>query len=111
MQPKLLLLWTLRGYCNRSDYNRLQSGVAQLAEQLICNQQVAGSMPVTGFSKGLIMLLQRILNFLKEHNTYSVDTADDSYEYCISCGKLFWVCDGKCEVHELINLIEKEIKA
>ena len=25
------------------------AGVAQLAEQLICNQQVAGSSPITGF--------------------------------------------------------------
>ena len=27
----------------------LYAGVAQLAEQLICNQQVAGSSPITGF--------------------------------------------------------------
>ena len=27
----------------------LQAGVAQLVEQLICNQQVAGSSPIAGF--------------------------------------------------------------
>ena len=52
---------------NRSGFNRgdflfdgkmdlntqeLRAGVAQLAEQLICNQQVAGSSPITSSSMG-----------------------------------------------------------
>ena len=32
------------------------AGVAQLAEQLICNQQVAGSSPITGFYGGIAQL-------------------------------------------------------
>ena len=39
----------------------LYAGVAQLAEQLICNQQVAGSSPITGLKKerlcGVLFLL------------------------------------------------------
>jgi hypothetical protein len=31
---------------NRDIFARLNAGVAQLAEQLICNQQVAGSSPI-----------------------------------------------------------------
>ena len=31
------------------------AGVAQLAEQLICNQQVAGSIPVTSSTKNYLL--------------------------------------------------------
>ena len=31
--------------------NRMNADVAQLAEQLICNQQVTGSSPVNGFKR------------------------------------------------------------
>ena len=31
--------------------NKLDADVAQLAEQLTCNQQVIGSSPIVGFSK------------------------------------------------------------
>ncbi len=36
--------------CERREENELKAhaGVAQLAEQLICNQQVVGSSPITG---------------------------------------------------------------
>ena len=33
---------------NQADYPRLSAGVAQMAEQLIRNQQVGGSSPLTG---------------------------------------------------------------
>ncbi len=35
--------------CSRDKRSGVLAGVAQLAEQLICNQQVAGSSPITGF--------------------------------------------------------------
>ncbi len=42
-----------RGGARQSPFDRLlQAGVAQLAEQLICNQQVAGSSPIASSSSG-----------------------------------------------------------
>ena len=42
----------LQAECRRFDpVNAHYAGVAQLAEQLICNQQVAGSSPITGLQK------------------------------------------------------------
>ena len=35
-----------RGGAHHPPFDRLLAGVAQLAEQLICNQQVAGSSPI-----------------------------------------------------------------
>ncbi len=35
-----------------SPYDHLSAGVAQLAEQLICNQQVAGSSPIASSRSG-----------------------------------------------------------
>ena len=37
--------------CSRDKRSGVLAGVAQLAEQLICNQQVAGSSPITGLKK------------------------------------------------------------
>ena len=34
---------------NRSQFSRVNAGIAQLVEQLICNQQVIGSSPIAGF--------------------------------------------------------------
>jgi hypothetical protein len=31
-----------------SDFNQVNAGIAQLVEQLICNQQVVGSNPTAG---------------------------------------------------------------
>jgi hypothetical protein len=40
--------------CNVVVYNSMLAGVAQLVEQLICNQQVVGSTPIASLSKSLI---------------------------------------------------------
>ena len=32
----------------KQEYSRLNAGIAQLVEQLICNQQVIGSSPIAG---------------------------------------------------------------
>ena len=42
--------------CSRDKRSGTLAGVAQLAEQLICNQQVAGSSPITGFYGGIAQL-------------------------------------------------------
>ena len=39
--------------CSRDKRSGVLAGVAQLAEQLICNQQVAGSSPITGLKRQL----------------------------------------------------------
>ena len=41
-----------RGIARHSLFDRLLAGVAQLAEQLICNQQVAGSSPIASSRSG-----------------------------------------------------------
>ena len=46
----------LQAGCRRFDpvnSHFFYAGVAQLAEQLICNQQVAGSSPITGSDVGV----------------------------------------------------------
>ena len=48
-----LTLDELSGY----DYPKFSAGVAQLAEQLICNQQVAGSNPIASSKQKRIIYL------------------------------------------------------
>ena len=47
-----------RSHC--SERNTMIADVAQLAEQLICNQQVIGSSPIIGFGRNTIWMDSRV---------------------------------------------------
>ena len=62
----------LRAGCRRFDpvnSHFFYAGVAQLAEQLICNQQVAGSSPITGLQRR--QLLTRLSFLFRNSPFYS----------------------------------------
>ena len=71
----------LQAGCRRFDpvnSHFFYAGVAQLAEQLICNQQVAGSSPITGLQRR--QLLTR-LSFLFRNSPFYSGTYNRSAPY------------------------------